>query len=232
MGKNRKAYPVPVLEWATKVAQMTALFYGSIPVPELYRVFLNGKDRIAGTEDVTEEEFRDMLEALVDSDEVSVSNGVLYVDSGSPFSTFRLRHNEAVINADDKMVRGLLREKKLRNPGYRILSYDEVLRMMDACYIETPGTEALRKYLSSKWKIHANEASGIIRSAFVGYMSGEGFAAELGGVAGAVLRKTGKIGLTQAELGELADVMAAFYNNCPQFVLYGWSPLEARGRML
>ena len=70
MDKN-KQYPAEVFTWMITVAQMPALYYGTIPMKDLYKVFQSGKDMIPGHDgapgaaEIGEHEFGDLLRGFI-----------------------------------------------------------------------------------------------------------------------------------------------------------------------
>lgn len=223
-----KQYPAEVFTWMITVAQMPILYYGRLPMHDLYQVFQSGKDVIKGFDghpgvgDIDEKEFSELLRGFL-----SIAN--LQGIGGTPGAqaaglTCKIVGDEVISLGDDEAMENLRKDKMQRNLEHKILSYDEVMQIIDKGYLTNPAAVDMEKYLMRQWKKSETDAVEITRHLVIGFRTGDDLMIGLSELIGAI-GMTEK-GVTADELQVMLDRVKELYSTSGQMVLYGWSPNE------
>ena len=223
MDKN-KAYPLSTWNWLIAVAQTPALYYGRIPVSDLYKVFHNGSDFVPAVSEIGEKEFSELLRAFLsmrNKPGVDGTPGAMAVGL-----TCRIVEDEAIILCDDQMAEELKKKKEKRALDHKILSYDEVMHLIEKGYIKTAGTDAMRDYLMVRWKKTETEADEIVRHMATGFLTGSDLATEINEFTSILMTGQPAAALTLDVLNDAARYLAVLHNSYGEMELFGWSPNE------
>lgn len=230
--ENKTKYPAEIFRWMITSLQTVPLFYGTIPVKELYKVFQSGKDQFPGRNgcpgvgDISEKEYCEMLRGIL-----SIANlpGV----AGTPGLaaagiTCKFDGDELVpLNADDLVKAVRAEKKKFPVADYRILTYDEVMQVLTKGYVESPETNALESYLKKSWKKNDEEAVEIVRHLVLGFLTSEDTPQdainELNHILGA---NTAKKAVTPDELMKMINAVIQVYQVSAMMDRCGWSPAQ------
>ena len=225
-------YPAEVLTWMITSLQTVPIFYGTIPVKELYKVFQSGKDVFPGRNgapgvgDVSEKDYTEMMRgllAIANRPEVAGTPGL-----AAAGITCKFDGDELIPLGSDDLARAVRAGKKqFPVADYRILSYGEVMQVLTKGYVETPETTAMEKYLETRWKKGEEEAVGLVRHISIGFMTGEDLPQdsinELSHILGT---NTKENAITPDELMEMMNVISALYQVTGQMSRNGWAPNE------
>ena len=227
-------YPAEVFQWMITSMQTVPLFYGTIPVKELYRVFQSGKDEYPGHDgapgvgDITEKNYIEMLRgllAIANRPDVAGTPGL-----AAAGITCKFDGNEIVpIGADDlvKAVRAGKKKAPFNPEGYRILTHDEVMQVLTKGYIETPETTAMENYLRTRWKKSEEDAVAMVRHTVIGFRTTEDSPQdavnELGNILG--MNKL-ENAITPNELMEMLNAVMQVYQVTGMMDRCGWAPNE------
>ena len=227
-------YPAEVFQWMITSMQTVPLFYGTIPVKELYKVFQSGKDEYPGHDgapgvgDISEKDYTEMLRGLL-----SIANRPGF--AGTPGLaaagiSCKFDGNELVpIGADDlvKAVRAGKRKASFLPEGYRILTHDEVMQVLTKGYVETAETTAMENYLKSRWKKSEEDAVGLVRHMVIGFRttedSPEDAVNELSHILGTNKKENA---ITPDELMEMLNAVLQVYQVTGMMDRCGWAPNE------
>ncbi|MBQ7488031.1 MAG: SEC-C domain-containing protein [Clostridia bacterium] len=217
-------YPAEVFRWMLTSLQTVPIFYGVIPVKELYKVFESGKEKHPAVGDISEKDYTEMLRtmlAIANHTELAGTPGLFAVGI-----TCKFDGNELIPIDSDVLVKAVRSEKKkdpVKLDDYRILTYDEVMQVLQKGYIETPEATAMENYLKTRWKMSEDDAVGLVRHFSIGFRTGEDMPQE------SVNELIGILGiheLTQDEMMEILNILVQLYNGTGQMSRNGWPPNE------
>ena len=225
------SYPQEVFGWMIGSMQMVALYYGAIPVKELYKVFQGGKDMFPGHDgapgvaDIGEQEYAEMLHRFL-----SIANrpdlaGTPGLEAAG--ITCKFDRDELIMTGADDIVKDIRYKKFFIPDDYYILSLEEVMQVLDKGYIERPATRGLEYYLSSRWNKSEKEAADIVHSIVRGFQLGkvspEDTVNKLIRTIGA---DTKDHSIETDELTEICHIVSQVYNQTGGMDQCGWSPVQ------
>lgn len=229
MDRN-KQYPAELFTWLIILMQMPVLYYGTIPISDLYRIFQSGKDRIPGRDgapgvaEIGESEFQELLRGIIAMRSIPGIAGTPGAEAAGLTCWIDGDEVVAISNADD--LKAIRAEKKKWKVSTRILNYDEVMQVITKGYIETPESRQLETYLKEKWQKSDAEAVTIIRHLAIGFRTGDDFGVGLNELSRALGTNTPEKSVTMDELNEMVSLVMNLYHVTGQMDRGGWAPAE------
>lgn len=237
---TKKQYPTEVLMWLIEVIQMPSLYYGRIPLSDLYKIFENGaeqypgRDGAPGVGDITEPEFEDMVRSYL---AMGNKPGIAGTPGAAAFGlNARVQGKEIVCdNMSSADLRSLRNEKKRFPMDHKILSFEEVNQILEKGYLTTPESDAFEQFLIKNERFDKNKAIELTRHIAIGFMCGDNpqdglnellQVLQQGSGSTAKAFSSGSKPIIQTALNQVADIFIKFYNNVGQMGRYGWSPDE------
>ena len=231
-------YSAGVLSWMITSLQTVPLFYGTIPVKELYKVFQSGKDKFPGHDgapgagDISEKEYTEILRrllAIANRPGIAGTPGLVAAGITCEFD------GDELIPLDSEDLVKAVRSEKKKVPftlEYRILTYDEVMQVLKKGYIETPEATAMENYLKTRWKKGEEETVGLVRHIAIGFRSGEDLPQdsinELSHILGMNKKENS---ITSDELIEMVNTVLSLYQVTGQMSRNGWAPVEIHEKL-
>ena len=230
-------YPAEVLTWMITSLQTVPIFYGTIPVKELYKVFQSGKDVFPGRNgapgvgDISEKDYTEMMRgllAIANRPEVAGTPGL-----AAAGVTCKFDGDELIPLGSDDLARAVRAGKKqFPVADYRILSYGEVMQVLTKGYVETPETTAMEKYLETRWNKSEEDAVALVRHMAIGFRTSED------GPQDAVNELSHILGADRKENAIIPDEMMEMFNAIIQVYQVtgmmdrcGWAPKELYEKM-
>lgn len=236
---NDKALPQEVWRWMITSVQTVPLFYGVIPVKELYKVFQGGKDVFPGRDgapgvgDISEKDYTELLRGMLsiaNRPEVAGTPGL-----AAAGITCKFDGDQIVPMGAEELVRVIRAEKKklpMKLEDYRILSYEEAMQVLTKGYIETAESSAMENYLKTRWKKSEDEAVELVRHFSIGFRTGEDMPQdslnELSHILGANKPENA---ITPNELTEMVNIFMQLYQVTGQMIRNGWAPNELHEKL-
>ena len=247
-----KSFHIETLEWMCRVSRLPWVYYGTMPIRDLYAIFKNGKGHITGIEEMTEEDFSNGIRMLLNKassligpinvddavnainndavDDAAAADAMNTIWTASAGLLCRFYEDEiASFAMSDQDIKSLIKEKAKWNISTYILSFEEVNQIMDNGYVVTSASDALEKYLRKKTKCSSEKVVEILRHLAAGFNSGEMMVTdcinELSHILGTNKPENA---FTIEALNEMVQLVIDFYTTVGHRDRGGWAPGKLR----
>ena len=228
-------YP-EVMDWFMKVMQLPSMYYGLIPISDLYRVFQNAAPVIPPVSELTEEEFGNLVRAFCEK----VVADVPGEDGKKEHMSYALLVGNRVASTlmSETQLRDLRKERREYVVGTYILPYDDVVALIENGYIPTDASRNMKELLHTKWRVPGAEAEMMVREISNMCLMNLAVSPPLQRIMDYMLPIVRKrLGdqantfMTQENLMELIDSMLAVYSNTGGYKRGGWPPAKLHEAM-